>query len=484
VGREWQSGWHLWLLAALCLIALVPGIARAQGTARAGMPGSGATLAYTQHPCAGAYDAASTTGTLLTQLIGGTDLAVLGTQTGTDGAQWDEVRLWGSLTAYVRASDVAAQPPAHSLEGICAYPGLPDALSNVVAPESGPWTFGPNAHLSGHLIAPTTLLDAVGAGGFPVAEADQGTAVTISQWAADSGDLPWYFVAEGSASGWAPASAVRLDMPDPATYQVNGAPVWQSVAGKGLWFTNYLPHHSDVGALVQAAKQAGLTYIYAEVAISQFGFYAGNTLDRLLPVAHAAGIKVIGWVYPDLHHVASDVRLTMEVAQHQTPAGDHVDGIATDIEETTDAQAVYTYGQLVRAQVGPGMPMIAAVLHPWTHPQYPYEVIASTWNVIAPMDYWHAAPRRAYSDAATTTFVATSLATVRAAVGPRMAIQELGQMYNMFTDDGAAGGDAPAPSEIAADMRAARELGCIGVSYFEWQTATQAQWQVLSSTPW
>jgi hypothetical protein len=65
-----------------------------------------------------------------------------------------------------------------------------------------------------------------------------------------------------------------------------------------------------------------------------------------------------------------------------------------------------------------------------------------------------------------------------------MPIQELGQMYDMFTDDGAAGGDAPAPSEIAADMRAARELGCIGVSYFEWQTATQAQWQVLSSTPW
>ncbi len=57
-------------------------------------------------------------------------------------------------------------------------------------------------------------------------------------------------------------------------------------------------------------------------------------------------------------------------------------------------------------------------------------------------------------------------------------------MYDMYSDDGAGTAHNPSGAEITADLQTARALGCIGASYFEWQTATQAQWQALSAYAW
>jgi hypothetical protein len=54
----------------------------------------------------------------------------------------------------------------------------------------------------------------------------------------------------------------------------------------------------------------------------------------------------------------------------------------------------------------------------------------------------------------------------------------------MYTDDGAGGSDAPTSSELRADLASVRHAGGIGASYFDWQTMTQAEWQVLSSAAW
>lgn len=438
------------------------------------------TLVYAQHPCTAVFDAPSAAGRMLTQLIGGSELTLVGEQTAAGGAQWDRIKLWSGLDAFVAAADVRATPPSRAEEGICAFPGLSDALAEPLSPGAGPWPLV--AH--GFVNAPSTLVNMPDEAGFPVAAMPLDSAVAIGAWAADTSGLPWYQLTMAGVTGWAPATAIRLDQPDSATRLVGGAPLSHLVAGKGMWFTNYLPHHSDLGALVRAAKLAGLTHLYAEVATSTFGFYGRGTLDRLLPAAHAAGISVIAWVYPYLNDVATDVRLTQEVVSYQSPSGDHIDGLATDVEEVTTQAAVYSYGQAVRALVGPDLLMVAAVLHPLTHPGYPYDAIADSWNVIAPMDYWHGRHHHAYSSSATEQFVATSLTTVRAAVGPHLPIEELGQSYDMYTDDGAGGMDAPTPQEMTADLQTARQVGCVGASYFEWQTATQGEWQALASMTW
>ncbi|HEX9057937.1 MAG TPA: SH3 domain-containing protein [Ktedonobacterales bacterium] len=438
-------------------------------------------VVYAQRPCTAAREAPSSAASLITQLIGGSELTVVAEVSDSTGTRWMHVKMWSGIDAFVTSADVAATPPDPAREGVCAFPGLPDALTSITPTGTGPWPLSAR----GTITARTLLLPSPDASTSPGANLSAGDRLVMDSWASGAAGLPWYHATvAGGAVGWLPATSVRIDQPDPATRTVEDAPIWTPVAGKGMWFTNYLPHHSDVQALVRAAKLAGLTHVYAEVGISPYGFYARGTLDRLLPAAHAAGLKVIAWVYPYLSDVSGDVHLTQEVATYQTPSGDHPDGIATDIEEMIDTPAVFAYGQLLRALLGPDELMVASVMHPLTHPNYPYAAIATSWNVIAPMDYWHGRRDRAYAPADVQRFVATSLTGIRGAVGPSFPIEELGQTYDMYTDDGAGASSAPSPDEIAADIDAARRLGCIGVSYFEWQTATQAEWRVLTDALW
>ena len=43
-----------------------------------------------------------------------------------------------------------------------------------------------------------------------------------------------------------------------------------------MYFTNFLPRHSDINAMVQAAKKDGITHIYAEVASRDMASMARN----------------------------------------------------------------------------------------------------------------------------------------------------------------------------------------------------------------
>lgn len=464
---------------AVCLLLLIVTGAPVQAMPQLS-PKPSPTLVYAQHPCTQVLSAASASAALVTDLLGGTDVTYVGPTTATDGTAWDHVKIWSGIDGYIRAADAGTQPPPDSqLGGEESCPPFTPGVDE--AGGSGPWPL----FVQAAFIAPSVLLSSPSLTGFPTGEVTQGAKASINQWTADGDGTPWYHVTTGSAAGWAPVSRLRLDMPDPASYTVNGKPVWQPIVGKGMWLKNYAPHHSDMNAMVQAAKLAGITHVYTEVAISGAGFYARDTLNRLLPVAHQNGISVIATVFPTLQDVSADIRLAAEVAQYQAPTGDHVDGIAMDIETVTDSQAVYDYGQVVRAALGPNVVMVANVYHPQNFANYPYDAIAVSWNVISPMDFWHL-PSRTYTAADTRAFVSTSVVTLRAAVGPKLPIEELGQMYDMSKDPyGSLGGTAaPSTAEIVADIQTARQLGCIGVTFFTWQTATQAQWQALVATPW
>jgi hypothetical protein len=421
----------------------------------------------------------------LAQLMGGNQAALLGTSTAPDGAAWSHILIWSGVEAFAPPGAVATGFPADVGEGDCTFPNLPDTPAGSQQAGSGPWPLT----ASGVVMAPTTLTSAPGNAAFPVASAEVGRPVHLDAWTAGPSGMPWYRVVLPDGTGWLPVTAVRLDQPDPASHLIGSVPIGMVAAGKGMsLFKNYLVHHADVAALVQAAKLAGLTHLYTEVAISTggLGFFGRESLDRLLPVAHANGIKVIAAVYPALADVSSDARMTAEVAAYHTPTHDSVDGVATDVEENTAASAVYAYGQTVRALIGPDVPLVAIVLHPLSHAGYPYAAIATSWNVIAPMNYWYSDVSRPYSVADTARFVTTSIVTIRAAVGPAMPIEELGQTYveDHRYGDGVAPANAPTAEETIADLQIARQLGCIGISYYAWQTATQAEWQAITATAW
>lgn len=464
------------------VLALVPALAlggQSGGAARA-YAASESGLAYTRAPCASVSTAPSTTAPLITQLLGGTDVTLLSTTSG-----WSHVRIWGNTDGYIPASALTATPPSHASEGDCSFPGIPDPKVNILPHDPGPFPVAASGATNG----PATLYAWPSQSAAPVAGLAAGATVSLNQWASDTDGRPWYHITTPAGAGWVWAGNIRLAQPDPATHKVNGKPVWAPAAGKGMWFTNYFTRHADVTKLVTAAKAAGLTHLYAEVAITRYGFYAPISLDRLLPAAHAQGIAVIAWVYPTLTNVADDIRMSVSVAQYVTPTGDRPDGLATDIEEVTDSGSVYSYGQLLRALLGPDELMVNSAMHPFTHADYPYAAIAASWNVMAPMNYWHSSAHHGYTAANVARFVTSSVVTIRAAmlaagVSSPIPVEELGQMYDMYSDDGAGTAHNPTGAEITADLTAARALGCIGASYFEWQTATQAQWQALSSYVW
>ncbi len=438
-------------------------------------------LAYTQSPCAPVYTTASVSAPLITQLLGGTDVTMLAGAT----PGWSHIRIWSRTDGYTPTPLLGAAAPATASEGNCAFPGVADPKPDVLPANNGPFSLSAQART----VAPTALYAWPDSSSPPLAGLAAGASLAIRQWASDSAGMPWYYAVTSAGAGWVMSADAHLNAPDPALNVVNGKPIWSPVAGKGMWFTNYLTRHADLTKLMADAKAAGVTHIYAEVAISQYGFYAPLSLNRLLPAAHAQGIALIAWVYPTLTNVAADVRMTQQVASYRTPSGDHADGIATDVEEVTDSASVYAYGQLLRGLLGPDTLLVDAALHPLTHAGYPYAAVAASWNVLAPMNYWHSHSSRSYGPQDVTSFVTTSVVTIRAAmqaggVAHPIPIEELGQMYDMFSSDGAGVAHNPSGAEITADLRVAKSLGCIGASYFEWQTATQSQWAALSSFQW
>ena len=490
----WAAVWAVCLCATLIATAALVGSLRMLGhTPALGVgprppaaapniaPATPGSLLFTQAACAPVYAAPSASAPLITQLLGGTDVTLLDTQT----AGWSHVRIWSHTDGYIPSSALKTTAPATASEGDCAFPGVADPQPDVLPANNGPFPLSAR----GATTAPTALYAWPAASAPPVASASMGAALRISQWASDGSGQPWYYAQTSAGAGWLWSGAARLDEPDPATHLVGGKPIWSAVEGKGMWFTNYLTRHADLARLVADAKAAGVTHIYAEVAISQWGFYAPLSLDRLLPVAHAQGIAVIAWVYPTLTNVAADVRMTQQVANYRTPGGDHADGIATDVEEVIASASVYTYGQLIRGLLGPDTLLVDCALHPFTHANYPYAAVAASWNVLTPMDYWHSRRSHVYTAQDVTHFVTTSVVTIRAAmqaagVAQPIPIEELGQMYDMYSQDGAGVGHNPTGAEITADLSAAKALGCIGASYFEWQTVTQSQWDALAAFRW
>jgi hypothetical protein len=480
-GKDWRHARAL-LVGVLLAVAMIVGLLRLGQSSEVQAAGP---YLYAQKPCVNVYAQPNTSSTLLTQLLAGTEVGGIDQQT-ANGKTWQHVQFWGRLDGYIDAGLLGPQHPSNPRDVECTYPGIPEAVGKPIVTNHGPWPLS----VSGTVATPATVYALPDDKSMPIAALPVGLPLNLTAWASDAAGHPWYQVATNETKGqkgWIWSGNVRLSMPDPATRKVNGKSIWAPIAGKGMYFTNFLPRHSDMNAVAQAAKKDGITHIYAEVAITRYGMYGQKSLDRLLPVAHAAGIPVIAWIYTNLNNVTDDIRMTQQVWAYRTPTGDHADGLIMDVEEVTDTASVYTYGQVTRALLGPDVLFVASVFHPFARPGYPYGAIAASWNVIAPMNYWHSKSSRTYSAGDVRNFVSTSIQTIRAAMAASgntpLPVEETGQTYDMFSDT-EAGSHEPTPTEIKADMQTAKDLGCTGVAFYQWQSAAQSEWTTISDFAW
>ena len=151
----------------------------------------------------------------------------------------------------------------------------------------------------------------------------------------------------------------------------------------------------DANAVVARAQSVGLTHLYVHTGSTKRGLINMDFVDALLPIAHANGLKVLGWDFPKLDDVQVDIDRAVQAINHQAPDGSRLDGYVPDIETGSEGtnltvEGVTTYSAILRRVVGPNYPLIACVPNPSAHFQgfYPYAEMAPYYDALAPMVYW------------------------------------------------------------------------------------------------
>jgi len=194
--------------------------------------------------------------------------------------------------------------------------------------------------------------------------------------------------AEGAVGPAVPADPAAVTPPTRTIPANRGAlPV-----GKGMWI--WQPERAEGGnpeAIVARSKATGLTHLYVRTGTLKGGFIGAEFLNRLLPVAHAANIRVYGWDFPYLNDIDSDVARAAAAINHLTPDGHRIDGFSSDIELRSmgvniNNHTAFEYGRKLRAAVGRDVPLIATVPRP--NPaliNYPFAEIAAHFDAMAPM---------------------------------------------------------------------------------------------------
>jgi hypothetical protein len=274
----------------------------------------------------------------------------------------------------------------------------------------------------------------------------------------------------------APVEAVAVPAPE-ATPPPPPPPPAPSTAllrlplGKGMWL-HHLDQAGTAAAIVSKAKAVGLTHLYLRVGSSKKGFYNQYGLNNLLPAAHAAGIKVVGWDFPYLFDPAADAdRAAAEIA-YTTPDGHRMDAFSADIETASEgvnltAEGARAYGARLRELVGADYPLIATVPRPSPKRAFPFAAATASFDAIAPMVYWQ------------NRDPATDAAQAMADLAPfGKPVLLIGQAY----DGGSEGGPVGPPPRSALDrfMATALSHGAVGVSFWVWHTATAEHWAAIN----
>ncbi len=243
--------------------------------------------------------------------------------------------------------------------------------------------------------------------------------------------------------------------------------------GKGMWI--YLPDKTEGGnvpAIIAKAQATGLTHLWVRMGSAWDGFNVAPFMDKILPAAHAAGIKVIGWDFPKLDPMGPDIERAKAMINYTTPGGHKIDAFSPDIESPAEGTRLTPdnakrYGTALREVAGPDYTLIVTVPRPSKErPTHPYNEIVAGYDAIAPMIYW--------LDRQPDTDVAGAMQYLSKYNVP---IYPVGQAYDGSPEGGRKG--VPPPDELWRFMRFAEKHGAAGVSFWSWQAADPRAWAAV-----
>ncbi len=272
-----------------------------------------------------------------------------------------------------------------------------------------------------------------------------------------------------------------------------------ALAGKAMWLS-FSPSlrdadsydELDARAIIARATTAGVRAIELRTAYGPFSEItpeAQPKVDALIDAAAARGIAIVAWTVPRGSDY-DDLARSVAAAYYRTARGNGIAALAIDLERGSDFlgdgptgfEAIAAYALRLREALGAGYPLVATVEDPYlghlSGSDYPYAAVAARVDVLQPMTYWRMMSARAQTPEAVRQIVRASYAATLRAAGKPIAIDIGGQT----SGEGPRG--APPPGEIAAAILAARQAGAFGITFFDWNATSDAQWDALERTPW
>jgi hypothetical protein len=448
----------------LCAAVLAALLIQATAQTRAATSGQPVRVALIRHDNVWVHQRPNEKSRVLTELVEQSQVEVLAVQ-----GMWAHVRIWDSVRGWLQKSQLFYGSPWTSVSTYHA----PEVHYHVQP-------HGPR-NLSARAVATAQIGLVSVPGGSATSAIAAGKTVQVSAWQQDGAGKIWYRI----GNSWALGDGVRFLMSDPGSAQTSGRTLWSTVAGKGMWLTLGVFATGDADTLARAAQLNGITHLYLESAISPLGFHGRKSVGDLIDAAHKRHIAVIAWVYPYLYDLAADVDLTRQVAAFRTPSGQRFDGIAADLEQNVHLWNVRTYSQLVRTYLGPQYLLVGVSYPPQSFAAYPYAELARSYNVIAPMDYWHQTQsangldygHMRYGFGYASRYASDSVLAIRRVSG-HVPVSPIGQTFDDFGRL-EMGPNAPSPDEVRGFLAGSKTSGAVGASFFQWMTATDAEWHAI-----
>lgn len=214
-------------------------------------------------------------------------------------------------------------------------------------------------------------------------------------------------------------------------------------------------HGGNIDQMIQEAKHYGFTGVLLKFAN---GSLAGDpvsqrfmdTFKQYAPSFKAKGFTVGGWIYQYLTDVTGEVDACVEAVQ----AGAEWLVLDGEVEIKDKAAEVKQFGQLLRKQ----LPDIEIGYSSFGVPQYhpgPYQEYAAFCNVMMPQIYW--------GDFGWSVERAFNM-SMEGFKPYGLPIAPTGQAYDSVTHD-----------EMQTFAKMAHDAGITGVSWWDWQHASQQQ---------
>ncbi|MFY9587171.1 MAG: hypothetical protein WAT66_06930, partial [Actinomycetota bacterium] len=258
---------------------------------------------------------------------------------------------------------------------------------------------------------------------------------------------------------------------------VRPAPAPLPIEGLGMWIYEFdKAAGGDPRKIVRAAMRRGITHIYVRLGSSKVGINGWKNIKKILPVAHAAGLKVIAWDFPYLFNTTQDARRGAFVMSH-TVGGHRVDGFAADVETRSEG-TMLTRSRALRyaRQLRANLKEYFTILVPprpnaYVLSFYPFGALVPSFDAVAPMVYWGG-----HSPVST---VGEAIRYLRRFGKP---IAPIGQSFDMGPEGGPKG--HPKGRALVRFMDAARRSGAVGVSFWSWQHTPRGLWHTIDTYRW